>query len=208
MKTILVANRKGGCGKTLSAITLATALADGGWKVGLADADPQKSATRWLKRRPGSAVALEPLAYVPGKGLAEVERHLDWVIIDAPGALDGEAAQAMVAGARAVITPVLPAFFDAEATRRFLRELAEIKRIRKGKVALEVIANRVRPRDRTGGGLARLYARIGQEGAAEISERVAYPDLAEQGLSVFDTPGRAHAPLRAQWAPLIRALVA
>ena len=34
MRTILVANRKGGCGKTMVAITLASALArqGGGWR--------------------------------------------------------------------------------------------------------------------------------------------------------------------------------
>ncbi|PJN94246.1 hypothetical protein CNY89_15620, partial [Amaricoccus sp. HAR-UPW-R2A-40] len=44
MRTVLVANRKGGCGKTLTAVTLAAALAGRGGTVALADADPQKSA--------------------------------------------------------------------------------------------------------------------------------------------------------------------
>jgi chromosome partitioning protein len=31
-------------------------------------------------------------------------------------------------------------------------------------------------------------------------------ELAEQGLTVFDKPQRAYAPVRAQWAPVIAAL--
>ena len=52
MRTILVANRKGGVGKTVTAVTIATALAGRGAAVALADADGQKSALRWLRQRP------------------------------------------------------------------------------------------------------------------------------------------------------------
>ena len=51
MKTILIANQKGGCGKTLTAITLASALANRGYKVALADADNHKSSLKWLNVR-------------------------------------------------------------------------------------------------------------------------------------------------------------
>ena len=61
MKTILVVNRKGGCGKTMTAITLASALAGQGGRVGLADADGQKSALRWLKKRPATAAPVAGL---------------------------------------------------------------------------------------------------------------------------------------------------
>jgi len=208
MKAVLIANRKGGCGKTTTAITLSAALAAKGLNVALADADAQRSASRWLKRRPGSRPAIQRLDWTSPKSLGDAPKGTDWVVIDGPGALDGDEAQALVAEAAAVITPVQPSFFDEDATRRFLKQLAEIKRVRKGKVGVVLLANRVKPRSKAAGRLAAFFDAMGEAPAAWITERAAYGDLAEAGLSVFDDALARHQPLRAQWEPLVARLTA
>jgi chromosome partitioning protein len=138
--------------------------------------------------------------------VGDAPKGIDWLVIDAPGALSGGRAEALIGEAEVAIAPVLPSYFDAESTRRFLKDLEEVKRVRKGKVGLHLIANRVRPQQRATGRLRAFFAEIGQEPLAWITERAVYAELAEQGLTVFDKPQRAYAPVRAQWAPVIAAL--
>jgi chromosome partitioning protein len=206
MRTILVANRKGGCGKTMLAITLATALAAGGRAVALADADPQKSALRWLKHRPAGVPAIAGLDWSKAGDVGAVPRDYAWLVIDAPGAIRDGRAEALIAEAGAVIAPVMPSAFDADSTRRFLKDIEDVKRVRKGKVGLHLVANRVRPQTRATERLRDFFAGSGLEPIAWISERAAYGDLAEQGLAIFDKPQAAYAPLRAQWAPVLDAV--
>lgn len=48
MRTIAIINRKGGCGKTTTAVGLAAALGESGRRVLVVDLDPQGSASSWL----------------------------------------------------------------------------------------------------------------------------------------------------------------
>lgn len=206
MRTILVANRKGGVGKTMVAITLASGLAAQGGRVALADADPQKSALRWLKHRPVDVPAIAGLDWTRAGDVGDVPGRYDWLVIDAPGAIKGGRTEALIAEAAAVIAPVQPSWLDSDSTRRFLKDIEDIKRVRKGKVGLHLIANRVRPNARANDRLRDFFRDLGQEPVAWIGERAAYGDLAEQGLAVFDKAQRAYAPIRAQWAPVMAAL--
>ncbi|MDJ0930818.1 hypothetical protein [Breoghania sp.] len=70
--------------------------------------------------------------------------------------------------------------------------------MRKGKADIQVIANRVRLK-------SQALAQTGRPLLAHISDRVAYSNLAGQGLTIFDSTTREFAPLRNQWQPLLLA---
>ena len=58
MRSILVLNPKGGCGKTTIATNLAGYYADRGKQVGLVDLDPQGSSADWVRMSKGRPSAV------------------------------------------------------------------------------------------------------------------------------------------------------
>ena len=207
MKTILIANQKGGCGKTITAITLSSALALKGYEVALADADNQKSALQWLKQRPDHTPKIQSLDWRNDKSYKDVPKNVEYLIIDAPGALSGDHAEQLISEAHAIITPLQPSYFDIDSTKRFLKHLQDIKRIRKGKVDIHLIANRVKTNSIGSRDIQAFFNKIDQDPIAWISERMAYGQLAMQGLSVFDKNQKNYLAIQQQWQPVLNQII-
>jgi len=195
---------KGGCGKTTIATQLAAAFANGGLATTLADVDRQRSSLGWLKRRPNTDAPIIGQDWT--KSLGKPRKGCDRLVIDAPAALRMKQAEELILIADIVIVPVLPSAFDESATARFLKRIDTLKPIRKSKIGVAVVGNRMRTRTRAGARLDEFLAGQGHDVAARLRDSAAYAELAAEGRSLFDLTSKRAAGLAADWDPLIAAV--
>lgn len=206
MRKILVVNSKGGCGKTTLATNLATALAARGEDVGLADADRQKSSLGWAKRRPDHLPKVEGLNWTKAEAIGDKSKELDAIVIDGPGGLRSELAKTLIAEASDIVVPVLASAFDWNATLKFLDGISDIKRVRKGKADIHVVANRINRRSTQVDDLEKTLSQKGYPVLCRISDRVLYARHAAAGTGVFDQKDAKDHEIRGQWHPLLQAV--
>ena len=182
MHVIVVAQQKGGAGKSMLAANLAAIWAPGR-RVGLLDIDPQHSLSRWHRLRPATLPALA-FSEVTGWRLAgEMDRltaSCDLVIVDTPPQIDAEARRA-VRIAQLVLIPLQPSPPDLWAAEGTIRIAAEEKR------GAAVGLNRAP----AGGGLrTAVAAYIAQGGhallAAVLGNRSAYAQAFARGMGVAE----------------------
>lgn len=202
MITVLVANAKGGCGKTTIATNLATVFANAGLKTAIADSDRQRSCRIWAKLRPKDVPRIEVLDWRRSIGVppAGIER----LVIDSGAGLRSRHVQELLRRASFLVMPVLPSVFDERATRDFLKRVEELKPVRKGSKPVVVVGNRVRHRTRAETHLHEFLSDLGHEVAARFQDRSLYQDVARRGLGVFDLSPARRAGVVNDWLPLVR----
>ena len=206
MISVLVANAKGGCGKTTIATNLASAFANAGLETALADSDRQRSCLAWLKKRPETAAPIQTLDW--RKTIDKPPRDVERLVIDSGASLKSGRVRQILRQADVLVMPVLPSFFDEVATRRFLRSVDAIKPIKKGKKPVVVIGNRVRAGTHAERELREFLAGLGHDVVTPLSARSIYQQVARQGLGVFDLPPSRRKGIIEDWLPLLRLIEA
>jgi chromosome partitioning protein len=145
MLRILVASSKGGCGKTTIATNLAAYYALDGKNTVLVDTDRQASSQRWCEKRVGNGSPVLPVSGVRNGWAARIPPDAQRVVIDAPAGIRASELADLLDDVQAVLIPVLPSRIDMEASEAFLGEVAELPKVKRGKVAVGLVANRLKP---------------------------------------------------------------
>ncbi|HYD98810.1 MAG TPA: ParA family protein [Alphaproteobacteria bacterium] len=200
MLSILVANIKGGCGKTTLATNIAGHFAAQGHRTVLADADRQHSSLGWLLRRPSRLPAIVGRDW--SRELDDLPKGTARLVIDAPAALKAKQVEELLRLADMIVLPVLPSAFDEAATLKFLARIEEMKAIRKQRAEVAIVGNRLRPRTRAADRLDQFLAEQGRRVVARLRDSQAYPEGAAAGTTLFDLKGAKVRPLLEDWQPL------
>ncbi len=204
MRTVLIVNPKGGCGKTTVAVNLAAGLAHRRHSVKLWDLDRQRSSLQWLAIRPPAAIRIERLDNKTPDGLPGKEPAGEpWVVLDTPAGLHGKNLAHALKLAQKVLVPLQPSVFDMAATRDFLAVLAEEKAIRKHRADVGVVGVRVDFRTKAAVTLVEFLKQFDLPVVATLRDTQTYANAAFNGLSVFDLPPHLGERDVQEWAPLL-----
>ncbi len=200
MKTFLVANPKGGSGKTTLATNLAGYFASNGKRVLLSDMDRQASSLNWLGRRSTSLPLIQGLN---GRNANLDSVKADVAVIDSPAGLRGDKLSDAVKAVDWVIVPMQSSIFDINATQDFLEVLKAEKAIRKERTFVAMVGMRVAARTKAANNLENYLAESGFPVMGFLRNAQIYVHAAEAGDSIFDmSPSKVKQDF-AQWESLL-----
>jgi chromosome partitioning protein len=183
MKTILIANPKGGSGKSTLSVNIAGYLANHGQRVAMLDLDRQQSSALWLATRPADLPLIRALDSPKNH-----DRPNDWLVIDSPAGLHGKNLDHAVKLASKIIVPIAPSLFDLHASRDFLQALADEKAVRKNKCQVGIVGMRMEMRTKAAWALEHFLSTLDLPILACLRETQVYVNAAFEGKSLFDLP--------------------
>jgi len=193
---VVIANPKGGVGKSTLATNVAGYYASQGHSVMLGDVDRQQSSRLWLGLRPPAA---RPIATwdVQRDFIVRPPKGTTHVVLDTPAGLHGTRFKEVMRLADKVLVPVQPSIFDIYATRDFIDQVAELKGTAQREVGL--VGVRVDERTIAADQLRQFVDGLGLPVLGMLRPTQNYVYLAARGLTLFDIgPGRVARDLE-QW---------
>lgn len=202
MPVYVVANPKGGVGKSTIATNLAGYFARRGQRTMLGDLDRQQSSRAWLQLRATTLPRIENWE-IDADHTARPPRGVSHAVIDTPAGLHGHLLRDALKAADRVIVPLQPSLFDIYATQAFLGRLAD-KGVLKDDGRVGVLGMRVDARTRSAEQLQRFVEGLGLPVLGFLRDTQNYVQIAAHGATLWDVaPSRVEKDVE-QWQPLLK----
>jgi chromosome partitioning protein len=199
MPVIVIANPKGGVGKSTLSTNVAGCLAAAGHAVMLGDVDRQQSSRQWLALRPPQLPKIQTWE-VAHDDIVRPPKGSTHVVLDTPAGLHGKRLDAVLRLADRVLIPLQPSLFDIQATHAFIQTLRAHRRA--ADVELGLVGMRVREHTISNEQLHHYLSTLPVPVVGWLRDTQNYVQLAARGLTLWDVaPSRVERDLE-QWAPL------
>jgi chromosome partitioning protein len=199
MPVIVVANPKGGVGKSTLATNLAGYFTFQGHNVMLGDVDVQQSSRSWLQLRSPTLPPISAWDVTDGH-IAKPPKGTTHMVLDTPAGLHGKKLDKVLQIADKVIVPLQASMFDILATQEFLQEMKK----QEGKFKLGVLGMRVNGRTRAAEQLTHYVNGLGLPVLGFLRDTQNYVQLAAHGTTIWDVaPSRVEKDIE-QWQELIK----
>jgi chromosome partitioning protein len=192
MKTIVVANQKGGSGKSTIAVHLAAAAEQGGdGPVVISDTDPQGTAADWFNQRKKAGIDAPRYSPLTLSDLRERIQALDdagaaYLFIDTAPSIGAVNAD-LLALADLILIPLNPTPADLRALVKGL------PLVRQSGKPFQFILTRVRPNLRNNDGAAVALNALGLVLTTRMHERVIYAETFAHGKTALETDPKSTA---------------
>ena len=203
MRHVMVMNSKGGCGKSTIATNVASYFAREGYKVALADYDPQRTSLDWLAMRPEDLPKITPVP-AADEGLRAVPRDTEVLVIDAPARTHGSEMNELVRRAETILIPVMPSPIDMKASVHFMGELLELGKVQRAQARLAVLANRVRENTLLFEELDEYLTKLKVPYLGALRQSTNYLRAFQRGMGVFELPEYLARTDWEQWEPITK----
>ena len=201
MRSILIVNPKGGCGKTTIATNLATYYAVWDTSIALVDLDPQQSAMDWVRVRPESENKIQGFNGLIGKIYPEEETQR--VVYDCPARTDSKKVAKLIELMDVVIIPVMPSAIDMRVAAQFVANILGEIRKTNSKAILGVVANRTQKNYASYKALARFLKALDVPFVGALRNSQNYIKAADSGVGIFEMPISDVKSDMKEWEPII-----
>jgi chromosome partitioning protein len=199
MPVVVIANPKGGVGKSTLSTNVAGYFASQGRSVMLGDVDRQQSSALWLQLRPPAAPPISSWE-ISADQMAKPPSGTTHMVLDTPAGLHGKRLKDVLKIAHKVLVPLQPSIFDIYATCMFLDELVASRH--SDKVDIGLIGMRVDGRTIAADKLQEFVKGSGLPVVGYVRDTQNYIHLAARGLTLFDIArSRVEKDLQ-QWQPI------
>ncbi|MEP7139108.1 MAG: ParA family protein [Caldimonas sp.] len=199
MPVIVVANPKGGVGKTTLSTNLAGYLASRGRSVMLGDVDRQQSSKTWLGLRPSGLPKIASWE-VSRDDIVRPPKGTTHIVLDTPAGLHGKRLDEVMKLADKVLIPLQPSIFDIHATHEFVTDLLANRR--NAKTQIGVVGMRTREGTISTDQLRTFLQGVNVPLIGFLRDTQNYVHLAAHGLTLWDVASTRFQADREQWEPI------